>query len=651
MADVNKTVSINYQASTQDLEKALKRIPGITDAQAKKAAADLDKNFKKMERSADSTSKSISSKMSKMTKSFGAVTAAVGALGVGVVALGQRFADLTNELVDASSKTGIAVDTLAGLRLAAEGSGLSFANLEGGLIKFQGSILEASRGSKNLSDSFDRLGVSITDSNGELRDADSVFNDTIKALGEMDNQTERNAVAMQVFGRQAGAGLIQSGALDNLESIAGKNSVNMGLEAATRSMIYFGSIASDVIAATGQGFENIFGLIQIAQLNLNKRFSEASELETALQEDTVIAVNNLSNAFSRADAEVAKFNADSAKTNATLSAGADGADDASGSMDGYTQSIKNANAELQTMTDIISGVFDKNIELADAVRDRLTPEYTKQRNQILALRTEIELQSDAINDQYDALLNQSQVRQLSIQEQNQLLVLAEEIAEIDKIAAQNRIAEQQEMQALVDDMHQTRIDQIAKEKDLQAAAQREHLDGIASTMGAFGDLTASLSELVTAYAGENQEAQERVFKTNQALAIADVAFKTAQAIAAALTLPPVARGVAIATASATGAAQLATIASQSPPKFDVGGMIGSSSDASQPDSMTASVLRGEAILDRTTVRQLGGEEGIRRLQNGQGGAEVVIIQPFKHLDRYNRAAARRVSRQVGSGAY
>jgi hypothetical protein len=695
MADVNKTVSINYQASTQDLEKALKRIPGITDAQAKKAAADLDKNFKKMERSADSTSKSISSKMSKMTKSFGAVTAAVGALGVGVVALGQRFADLTNELVDASSKTGIAVDTLAGLRLAAEGSGLSFANLEGGLIKFQGSILEASRGSKNLSDSFDRLGVSITDSNGELRDADSVFNDTIKALGEMDNQTERNAVAMQVFGRQAGAGLIQSGALENLdsmtnlasdfgiainddaiasmatfqrkmaefdtvatgtmqrllESIAGKNSVNMGLEAATRSMIYFGSIASDVIAATGQGFENIFGLIQIAQLNLNKRFSEASELETALQEDTVIAVNNLSNAFSRADAEVAKFNADSAKTNATLSAGADGADDASGSMDGYTQSIKNANAELQTMTDIISGVFDKNIELADAVRDRLTPEYTKQRNQILALRTEIELQSDAINDQYDALLNQSQVRQLSIQEQNQLLVLAEEIAEIDKIAAQNRIAEQQEMQALVDDMHQTRIDQIAKEKDLQAAAQREHLDGIASTMGAFGDLTASLSELVTAYAGENQEAQERVFKTNQALAVADVAFKTAQAIAAALTLPPVARGVAIATASATGAAQLATIASQSPPKFDVGGMIGSSSDASQPDSMTASVLRGEAILDRTTVRQLGGEEGIRRLQNGQGGAEVVIIQPFKHLDRYNRAAARRVSRQVGSGAY
>ena len=219
MADVNKTVSINYQASTQDLEKALKRIPDITDASSKKAAADLDKNFKKMERSADSTSKSISSKMSKMTKSFGAVTAAVGALGVGVVALGQRFADLTNELVDASSKTGIAVDTLAGLRLAAEGSGLSFANLEGGLIKFQGSILEASRGSKNLSDSFDRLGVSITDSNGQLRDADSVFNDTIKALGEMDNQTERNAVAMQVFGRQAGAGLIQSGALDNLESM------------------------------------------------------------------------------------------------------------------------------------------------------------------------------------------------------------------------------------------------------------------------------------------------------------------------------------------------------------------------------------------------------------------------------------------------
>ena len=218
-ADVNKTVAINYSASTEKLERALKKIPNITDKEATKAAGELDKNFKKMESSADKTSKSVSQKMKSMAKSMAVVGASVTAVTGGVIMLSQKFADLTNELVDASTKTGIAVDTLAGLRLAAEGSGLAFANLEGGLIKFQGSMDAAASGSKNLMDTFDQLGVSVKDSNGELRDADSVFNETVRALGAMENQTQRNAMAMEIFGRQSGPALIQSGALDNLESM------------------------------------------------------------------------------------------------------------------------------------------------------------------------------------------------------------------------------------------------------------------------------------------------------------------------------------------------------------------------------------------------------------------------------------------------
>ena len=68
MADVNKTVSINYSASTEQLERGLKKIPKITDKEATKAAGQLDKNFKKMERSADKTSKSVSQKMKKVGK-------------------------------------------------------------------------------------------------------------------------------------------------------------------------------------------------------------------------------------------------------------------------------------------------------------------------------------------------------------------------------------------------------------------------------------------------------------------------------------------------------------------------------------------------------------------------------------------------------
>ena len=43
MADVNKTISISYEARTASLENSLKRIPGVTQEQAKKMAKNLDR--------------------------------------------------------------------------------------------------------------------------------------------------------------------------------------------------------------------------------------------------------------------------------------------------------------------------------------------------------------------------------------------------------------------------------------------------------------------------------------------------------------------------------------------------------------------------------------------------------------------------------
>jgi len=80
-------------------------------------------------------------------------------------------------------------------------------------------------------------------------------------------------------------------------------------------------------------------------------------------------------------------------------------------------------------------------------------------------------------------------------------------------------------------------------------------------------------------------------------------------------------------------------------------MVGNSTDAA-PDMVTANLLKGEAILDRSTVQRIGGEEGVRALQNGKdANNKTIIIQPFKHIDRYSRMMTRQSSRRVGSGAY
>lgn len=70
-------------------------------------------------------------------------------------------------------------------------------------VKLEKSMYAAQNGSSAMQDAFDQLGVSITDSNGELRDGDAVWQDAISALGQMTNDTERDALAMQLMGKSA----------------------------------------------------------------------------------------------------------------------------------------------------------------------------------------------------------------------------------------------------------------------------------------------------------------------------------------------------------------------------------------------------------------------------------------------------------------
>lgn len=61
----------------------------------------------------------------------------------------------------------------------------------------------AKDGTEETAQAFETLGVNILDSNGELRNADDVWNEVITALGNVGNETERDALAMQLMGKSA----------------------------------------------------------------------------------------------------------------------------------------------------------------------------------------------------------------------------------------------------------------------------------------------------------------------------------------------------------------------------------------------------------------------------------------------------------------
>lgn len=131
----------------------------------------------------------------------------------------------------------------------------------------------------------------------------------------------------------------------------------------------------------------------------------------------------------------------------------------------------------------------------------------------------------------------------------------------------------------------------------------------------------------------------RAFRFEQAASIAQVAFNTAEAITKALGYPPILRAAMIATIAATGAAQAAVISGRQPPSYHTGGMA--------PDETSARLLKGEAVLDRATVRAIGGEQGLKNLQNHKTQDNVVVIQPFKHFGRFAKEIGFQAPKKTG----
>ena len=128
-----------------------------------------------------------------------AALSAVGTLAKMVIDVG-READELNTL---SKQTGLSTEELQRFQYASEIIDVSMETLTGSMTKLTRNMASAKSGTGETAKAFETLGVAVTDSSGELRDRNEVFNETIAALGKVENATERDALAMQIFGRSA----------------------------------------------------------------------------------------------------------------------------------------------------------------------------------------------------------------------------------------------------------------------------------------------------------------------------------------------------------------------------------------------------------------------------------------------------------------
>ena len=139
-------------------------------------------------------------KAGQAMKGFSVAGAAVVAtLG----AMTYKASEAADELNTMSKVYGISTTDLQKYAMSAQLVDVDVETMVKSQTKLKKTMFSAANGSKSSAKYFEDLGVSIYDANGNLRDSEDVFNDTIKALGGMENETERDAIAMALMGKSA----------------------------------------------------------------------------------------------------------------------------------------------------------------------------------------------------------------------------------------------------------------------------------------------------------------------------------------------------------------------------------------------------------------------------------------------------------------
>jgi len=157
----------------------------------------------------DSAKKALNGMQGLSTGTVAAMGVAAGAIAAlikGVQQLHQitlQAAADVDEVITESMTSGLSTETIQQLKYAENLIDVSYGTITSTLTKLTKNMAEADGGNKALAESFEALGVSISDTDGNLRSAEDVFYDVVDALGGIENTTARDAAAMDLLGKSA----------------------------------------------------------------------------------------------------------------------------------------------------------------------------------------------------------------------------------------------------------------------------------------------------------------------------------------------------------------------------------------------------------------------------------------------------------------
>lgn len=200
-----------------------------------------------------------------------AIKESIGAIGAwikGIIA----FAGAMTAVVFSVSKLGDSIDKgsqkmnmsakqYQKWAYAMELSGSSIEELREGYNQMSGQISQAVNGTKESQKAFQRLGVNLKDTKGNLRSTGDIFEDVVVSLQNMDNATERTALAYKLFGESVSKlnPLLNNNANLLREVVRTQNALGSQM---SDNLVAESAKFQDAITTLGQawqGFKNLLG--------------------------------------------------------------------------------------------------------------------------------------------------------------------------------------------------------------------------------------------------------------------------------------------------------------------------------------------------------------------------------------------------------
>ena len=212
--------------------------------------------------------KNVADKTKELSTAAAGALAAIGGLAIKTV----KSADELNTL---AKQTGFSVEELQKFQYASDLVDVSMEDITGAATKLKKSV---AGDSKELA----KLGVKTKNADGSFRNINDIFYDTLSALGDVQNETERDTLAMAIFGRSADslAGIVDDG---------GKSLKELGQEAEDMGLI----MGQDTVDSLNNVNDQMDRLKAQATATLAQEGAKAMEVLLPLFEKVVSGISSI----------------------------------------------------------------------------------------------------------------------------------------------------------------------------------------------------------------------------------------------------------------------------------------------------------------------------------------------------------------------